>query len=743
MTARSSFDREARADVDLAHLVLARGTGVIALAAFAALHWMQLLEPAAPGRAWGAVGAALVAIAGLAGAAHTPRRAGAAAILAATALGSLALALLAGGVHAEGLAPGRWDDLAAGVARGIASLPGARVPYRGLDEWIRLVIGVGGTVLVVAAALLAFWPRRGRAPGFLGPAVVLLVAVYATPAVVVDAESEFVRGAVLALLVLAALTLERLRAPEVRAAAGLAGVAAVGALAAGPLLDADQPWWDYEHWALSAASSRSTTFQWEHDYGPLDWPRDGREIIRVKARDGLYWKADALDGFDGQRWIRVPLAASESAGAQIAGDARRIERWTQDIRVSVRNLRSRTLVAAGTPIQFTMPRRIIAPTGVASIYASQRSLRRGDVYEATVYAPQPNQPELRDAGTDYESYLRAYLAITAVLPAVGPAGHAPVYEVQPAPFDSGERHGLVLPPGSGQPPSYRADGVMEHSTLRRTWALAQRLRERASTPYDLVRRVQAHLRRDAFGYSEDPPRSAQTLEGFLFDARTGFCQQYSGAMALVLRMAGVPARVATGFTPGTFDQDDGEFVVRDFDAHSWVEVWFPGIGWVPFDPTPAASPARRQAGGERFATAAVGDVDDLTPGGASPLFSDGPSDQPLPWAQLAAGLAALLAAVGTWVAARRARPRTAVGELERALRRARRAPPPGTTLRALENTFAAPSAAGYVRALREQRFAAGGSGPSRAQRRALRSELGRGSPLRRLRAWWALPPKVH
>jgi hypothetical protein len=125
------------------------------------------------------------------------------------------------------------------------------------------------------------------------------------------------------------------------------------------------------------------------------------------------------------------------------------------------------------------------------------------------------------------------------------------------------------------------------------------------------------------------------------------------------------------------------------------------------------------------------------------LFSDGPSDQPLPWAQLAAGLAALLAAVGTWVAARRARPRTAVSELERALRRARRAPPPGTTLRALENTFAAPSAAGYVRALREQRFAAGGSGPSRAQRRALRSELGRGSPLRRLRAWWALPPKVR
>src|SRR6478609_10295129 len=65
-------------------------------------------------------------------------------------------------------------------------------------------------------------------------------------------------------------------------------------------------------------------------------------------------------------------------------------------------------------------------------------------------------------------------------------------------------------------------------------------------------------------------------------------------MALLLRLGGVPARVASGFTPGTKDPKTGEWVVRDLDAHSWVEVWFDGIGWVTFDPTPAASPARGQ-----------------------------------------------------------------------------------------------------------------------------------------------------
>ena len=76
-------------------------------------------------------------------------------------------------------------------------------------------------------------------------------------------------------------------------------------------------------------------------------------------------------------------------------------------------------------------------------------------------------------------------------------------------------------------------------------------------------------------------------------------------MALMLRMSGIPARVVSGFSPGSFNRDTGEYRVRDLDAHSWVEVYFPDIGWVTFDPTPAAAPADRAGQGPsaRSATA--------------------------------------------------------------------------------------------------------------------------------------------
>ena len=79
-----------------------------------------------------------------------------------------------------------------------------------------------------------------------------------------------------------------------------------------PALDGDAPWWDYETWALSTASSKSTTFSWDHDYGPLDWPRDGREMLRVKAKQAAYWKAESLDVFDGERWVQSPGGTREA-----------------------------------------------------------------------------------------------------------------------------------------------------------------------------------------------------------------------------------------------------------------------------------------------------------------------------------------------------------------------------------------------------------------------------------------------
>ena len=208
----------------------------------------------------------------------------------AAAAGGFALALLSGGVPEEYLRPDRWGDLAAAIGRGLSALPGARVPYRGLDEWTRIVITLGGTVLSVLAAIVAFWPRD-RGLGARNVALVLLMVLYAVPAIALDLGAEFLSGALLAILVVAFLRLERLRIGDAAAAGILAvGVAILG-MAAAPALDTDEPWFDYETWALSNASAKSTTFSWEHTYGPLDWPRDGRELLRVKARRPAYWKA--------------------------------------------------------------------------------------------------------------------------------------------------------------------------------------------------------------------------------------------------------------------------------------------------------------------------------------------------------------------------------------------------------------------------------------------------------------------
>ncbi len=302
--------REAAAGGALLPLWFARGSALLAFVAFAGLHWAGLLEPAEPGRAWEVVGLAALVSAALLAAARLarPLRWAAAAIV---AVAAIALAMLAGGLADEYLRPERWSALLSGADRGVEALPGVRVPYRGIDEWTRLAIGAGGTLLAVLAALLAFWPRRGRT-GYPAAALLALVTLYAVPAVVLNFEGEFLRGAALALLMLAFLRLEKLRMRDARAASAVAAAAAIGALIAAPALDSRDPWFDYETWAVETASSKAVAFSWDHDYSPLDWPRDGRELLRVKAEQSAYWKARELALFDGHGWRQDPRQRSES-----------------------------------------------------------------------------------------------------------------------------------------------------------------------------------------------------------------------------------------------------------------------------------------------------------------------------------------------------------------------------------------------------------------------------------------------
>ncbi|MFL6054534.1 MAG: DUF3488 and DUF4129 domain-containing transglutaminase family protein [Actinoallomurus sp.] len=120
-------------------------------------------------------------------------------------------------------------------------------------------------------------------------------------------------------------------------------------------------------------------------------------------------------------------------------------------------------------------------------------------------------------------------------------------------------------------------------------ALARRLTATASTPYDrAVKLQQWFVRPGNFTYSLDAPspRNVGALRDFLFASRTGYCEQFAASMALLARIVGIPARVAMGYTAGT-RQPDGSWVVRTKDTHAWPELYFPGSGWLRFEPTPA------------------------------------------------------------------------------------------------------------------------------------------------------------
>jgi transglutaminase-like putative cysteine protease len=138
-----------------------------------------------------------------------------------------------------------------------------------------------------------------------------------------------------------------------------------------------------------------------------------------------------------------------------------------------------------------------------------------------------------------------------------------------------------------------ADRYLQLPTLSpRVRRLADSLAAGHSTRYDRARAVERWLRTE-FSYTLDLPRSADEarLEHFLFQRRAGHCEYFSTAMAVLLRAQGIPARNVTGFLGGEWNGFGGYLAVTGNDAHSWVEVWFPGLGWVEFDPTPAGSRA--------------------------------------------------------------------------------------------------------------------------------------------------------
>ena len=209
------------------------------------------------------------------------------------------------------------------------------------------------------------------------------------------------------LLLLVAAWLWVPRLPPRRAAVAVATVAGTGLLAlpAAAALDRDTPWWDYESWDWFGRE-REVTFDWNHSYGPLDWPQEGTTLLEVRSVEPHYWKASVLDRFDGFTWQRA--TGGDALGARAlrptAGAGRRApelhRNWLTQASFEVEALQSGLAVGSGVPQAIQGLDGVTASSdGTMSI--DGEPLRTGDEYSIVAYNPQPSERELRQAPSAY------------------------------------------------------------------------------------------------------------------------------------------------------------------------------------------------------------------------------------------------------------------------------------------------------------------------------------------------------
>lgn len=131
----------------------------------------------------------------------------------------------------------------------------------------------------------------------------------------------------------------------------------------------------------------------------------------------------------------------------------------------------------------------------------------------------------------------------------------------------------------------------------RTAELMSTWRKEARSDSEIVQRALQHFNQQQFRYTLNPPLlSKHTVDEFLFDTQEGFCEHYASAFTVMMRMAGIPARVVTGYQGGFYNNIGSYVLVRQSDAHAWSEVWIRGSGWTRIDPTAAVAPERVEQG---------------------------------------------------------------------------------------------------------------------------------------------------
>ena len=138
--------------------------------------------------------------------------------------------------------------------------------------------------------------------------------------------------------------------------------------------------------------------------------------------------------------------------------------------------------------------------------------------------------------------------------------------------------------------------VLPRSMPERVRDLAKEITRGLTNPYDRAKAIESYLR-TTYPYDLEiptPPEGQDVADYFLFDLKRGYCDYYATAMVVLARSSGIPARFVSGYSPGEYDALNAQYVVRELNAHSWAEIYFPEVGWVEFEPT-ASEPEIQRA----------------------------------------------------------------------------------------------------------------------------------------------------
>jgi transglutaminase-like putative cysteine protease len=437
---------------------------------------------------------------------------------------------------------------------------------------------------VVLLAVFVFTALASLAVAARRPllASLVLVAGAGWPATIFPGHDDLGRGV---LILAAALALVARLGPTTRRGAPqvLVGTAlAVAALVASSWNGvAKAQFLDWQNWDLSTKSgpSVSVEYVWKANYRGVNFPKKRTRVFTVKTADAraVYWRATTLDTFANNVWEEDPFPMGPFSVLRYQGRdrltadpllperARNPNTW-REATVHIDALRDHHLVSASGPVAYQPENGVQYHRGGVAVVPGNPPAR-GAEYKSWSWQPQPTPSQLAKSPPRY-------------------------------PIETRDDGYLEVAPGRSVPPF----GTQKRLTWRRDAFDDRRLR-----PYQPIYRAAEDVARDAknpyaatvaielwlrssggFSYDEHPQqvRGMPPLVAFVTRTQSGYCQHFAGAMALMLRYLGIPARVAAGFTSGAYDADRGTWRVNDRNAHTWVEVWFKGYGWLPFDPTP-------------------------------------------------------------------------------------------------------------------------------------------------------------